>query len=60
MMNTTISQRTRHHVGIDVSKARLDVCLPPSGESFFVANNQQGIDELAGRLEKACPELVVL
>lgn len=58
-MSTTNSRRTRH-VGIDVSKARLDVCVLPEGEAFSVANDQQGIDQLAGCLEEARPELVVL
>lgn len=58
-MSTTNPERTRY-VGIDVSKARLDVCLLPEGEPFFVANDHEGIDELAGRLEEARPELVVL
>ena len=39
------------HVGIDVSKRTLEVCLLPEGESFVVANDQEGIDELLSRLE---------
>ncbi len=58
-MSTTTPERTRH-VGIDVSKGRLDVCLMPEDEAFSVTNDQQGIDQLAGRLEEARPELVVL
>jgi transposase len=37
-------------VGIDVSKARLDVHVHPSGESFAVGNDAAGIDELCLRL----------
>jgi transposase len=37
-------------VGIDVSKDRLDVHVHPTGESFAVARNGAGIDELIGRL----------
>ncbi len=59
MTSTTNPERSRY-VGIDVSKARLDVCLLPEGEAFSVTNDQRGIDRLAGRLEEACPELVVL
>ena len=59
-MRTTNPRRIRYVAGIDVSKARLEVCLLPESESFFVANDQQGIDELAGRLQEARPELVVL
>ncbi len=53
----------RHHVGIDVSKERLDICLLPEGEAFSVTNDQAGIDELLARLAEpgASPvELVVL
>ena len=53
-----------HHVGIDVSKRTLDVCLLPegarTGESFVFSNDQEGIDELLGCLEGASPKLVVL
>ena len=49
------------HVGIDVSKERLDVCSLPDGETFSVANDRAGIDELIARLlEGVRPELVVL
>src|SRR5215217_8396568 len=58
-MSATNPQRPRH-VGIDVSKERLDVCLMPEGEAFALANDQEGIDSLIERLEEAPPELVVL
>jgi len=48
------------HVGIDVSKDRLDVCLLPGGEAFSVANDHEGIDALVERLLKERAELVVL
>jgi transposase len=49
------------HVGIDVSKERLDVCSLPDGGTFSVANDRAGIDELIARLlEGVRPELVVL
>jgi transposase len=47
-------------VGIDVSKARLDVALRPSDESFSVANNQRGIATLVKRLKKFQVSRVVL
>ena len=58
----TNPQRPRHHVGIDVSKERLDVCLMPEGEAFAVANDQEGIDSLLEHLQEEVlhPELVVL
>ena len=37
-------------VGIDVSKARLDVHVHPLGESFAVANDEAGVEALAGQL----------
>lgn len=37
-------------VGIDVSKARLDVHVHPAGESFAVGNDEAGVAELAERL----------
>lgn len=59
-MSTT--SPVHHHVGIDASKERLDVCLLPGGEVFRVANDQAGIDEILARLAEpgASPELVVL
>ena len=37
-------------VGIDVSKARLDVHVHPAGESFALGNDEAGVEELAERL----------
>ncbi len=37
-------------VGIDVSKARLDVYVHPAGESFVVSNDEAGVEGLAERL----------
>jgi transposase len=49
------------HVGIDLSKERLDVCSLPDGGTFSVANDRAGIHELLARLlEGVRPELVVL
>ena len=50
----------RPYAGIDVSKARLDVALLPSGESFAVPNDEEGFNELLGRLGDPRPILVVL
>lgn len=61
MSSTQQQQQEVVHVGIDVSKRRtLDVCLLPEGESFVVANDQEGIDELLSRLEGMSVGLVVL
>lgn len=37
-------------VGIDVSKARLDVHVHPAGESFAVSNDEAGVEGLVERL----------
>ncbi len=55
-----MSSAAKIYAGIDVSKARLDVCLLPGGESFVVPNDEEGLDELLGRLEELHPTLVVL
>lgn len=47
-------------VGIDVSKDRLEVHLRPSAESFAVARDGQGLEQLVARLVAAGPALVVL
>jgi transposase len=47
-------------VGIDVSKASLDVAHLPSGETWTESNDPAGIDRLTGRLKALAPELVVL
>jgi transposase len=40
------------HVGIDVSKKALDVCLLPSGQTLSVLNSDQGIAELVALLKQ--------
>lgn len=47
-------------VGIDVSKARLDAAVLPSGEVFAVDNTAPGLTELIIRLSDVQPQLVVL
>ena len=47
-------------VGIDVSKAALDVALRPEGEPWRCANDEMGITDLVGRLRPLRPELIVL
>ena len=47
-------------VGIDVSKARLDVAIRPSGESCSFANDEPGIARLIARLVQLPATLVVL
>jgi transposase len=47
-------------VGIDVSKARLDVAIRPTGERESVANDKAGIKDLVKRLAKIQHALIVL
>src|SRR5258708_38507618 len=47
-------------VGIDVSKATLDVALRPSGEPWRSTNDEAGIAEGIGRLQPLAPHLIVL
>jgi transposase len=47
-------------IGIDVSKARLDVALRPSGESESVTNDEAGIKTLLKRWGEIEPALIVL
>jgi transposase len=47
-------------VGIDVSKARLEVALHPLNESFAVTHDHAGLAELVARLKGISPQLVVL
>ncbi len=48
------------YIGIDVSKATLDVALLPDGESWTVTNDDQGLTELTPRLVALAPALIVL
>jgi transposase len=47
-------------VGIDVSKAALDVAVRPGDTAFRVANDPTGLAELVQRLRPIAPALVVL
>lgn len=55
-MNTTPAA----FVGIDVSKATLDVALRPSGERFSASNDEAGIRVVLDRLRPLTSALVVL
>ena len=47
-------------IGIDVSKARLDVAIRPSAEKLSVSNDEAGIQALVKRLSELKPVLIVL
>lgn len=48
------------HVGIDVSKDRLDVCVLPGRDWFSVDNRPNGYAELVDKLTKVAPERIVM
>ena len=47
-------------IGIDVSKAQLDVALRPGGGGFHAENSEAGIDALVEKLQELEPSLIVL
>ena len=47
-------------VGIDVSKDRLDICIRPSGETFAVTRDDEGLASLVERLRALSPALIAL
>jgi len=47
-------------VGIDVSKDQLDVAMAPQGDTYSVANDEGGIEQLVGQVTALSPTLVVL
>ena len=57
-----MEQTTRQHdwIGIDVSKATLDVCVLPSGAAWQVANGAATIEALVEQLAAGEPERIVL
>ena len=50
---------TQIFVGVDVSKARLDVAVRPSGETLTVRHDEAGIADLVTRLHAWQPTAVV-
>ncbi len=46
--------------GIDVAKDKLDIVLLPSGESFVVARDADGLEALSQRLSQLCPHVVAI
>jgi len=48
------------YVGIDVSKASLDIGVIPGGESWSVSNQENDIAALVKKLQRLKPEVIVL
>jgi transposase len=55
-----MEQSAEQFVGIDVAKDRLDVQVRPSGETFAVARDGEGLAQLLERLRALVPQLIVL
>jgi transposase len=55
-----MSQSQGPYVGIDVSKASLEVTVRPAGESWSAANTPQGISRVIQHLGQLHPALVVV
>lgn len=47
-------------IGVDVSKAYLDVFIRPTSERLRIANDEAGVAQLVGNLKARSPALVVL
>jgi transposase len=55
-----VTEQPHVGVGIDVSKATLDVASYPSGEQWQTSNDEPGIAQLLERLQTLAPERIVL
>lgn len=49
-----------NYVGIDVSKAHLDVSIRPTGSQWRASNTEAGIGQVVSQLKDASPQLVVM
>ena len=58
MRDVSVSENV--YVGVDVSKARLDVFVSHGEQAWSVSNDEAGVAGLAGRLASLAPSLVVL
>ena len=59
-MDTPVAPVQAHFVGIDVSKATLDVAARPTNQTWRSANAPDDIDALVTRIAALAPTLVVL
>lgn len=55
-----INKHYQTYIGIDVSKAQLDIGIRPENAAWSVTNDEAGIDELLRRIKKTSNTLVVL
>lgn len=47
-------------VGVDVSKATLDMCIAPSGQAWHVTYDEAGVGQIVACLKESNPTLIVL
>lgn len=50
----------KRYIGIDVSKARLDVAVHDSAQCFSVENTETGVEGLVKQMKELDPELIVM
>jgi transposase len=55
-----MTEKIEVFVGIDVSKARLDVAVLPNDETWSTTNDDEGIASLVVKLQERAPSLVLL
>jgi transposase len=60
IMEDYILESSEIFVGVDVSKAQLDIAIRPTGEKQSFANDKVGIKTLVTQLAKFQPTLIVL
>jgi len=60
LRSSVSSEQRPTHVGVDVSKATLDVAIEPTREHWQVTNDERGIQQLVERLGQLGPERIVL
>ena len=53
-------EREPRYIGIDVSKAQVDVAVRPTGKRWVVCYDGTGIEELVVRMVDLSPALVLL
>ena len=53
-------EQKQTYVGIDVSKAQVDVAVRPTGQRWVVSYDETGLGELVSQLEDLGPALVLL
>lgn len=56
----SISSKELYYIGIDVSKAHLDVAIRPGGQAWQESNDLEGITRLVEKLVELRPALIVM